>query len=131
MIEGGSNYSSDLEFRTAFPRVHWTAVDGAAQIHEDLSEDTVAELKESWRQRSLYFVENGINLGHKIGEGGQADIFEALFGYQPCGLIDKVFKHDSLASLLDRCPPQIFQFEGDCKYIIRVFAGVLLNCIED
>jgi serine/threonine protein kinase len=135
MIEQQSHFSSDLEFRTAFSKDHWTVVEpeSRAAYLEDLPQDTdVAKLKESWRRRSLCFVENGISLGRKIGEGGQADIFEAFFQKRNCHLVAKVFKEkDSLSSLLRQCPTQIFQFEGNCKYIIRVIAGVILNCIED
>lgn len=132
MIEQESDFSSELEFRTAFSKDHWTEVE--PEVHEkDLPEVTdVATLKESWRSRSLCFVENGISLGRKIGEGGQADIFEAFFQKRNVSLVAKVFKErDSFWSLLRRCPRHIFQFEGDCKYIIRIIAGVVLNCIED
>ena len=128
MIEGRSNFSSDLEFRTAFSKIHWTEV----EPEQELSQNTIAEHKEIWRRRSLCFVQNGISLGRKIGGGGQADIFEAFFQNRDCQLAAKVFKErDALKSLQRHCPEQVFQFEGDCKYIIRIIAGVILDCMED
>ncbi|KAG0625394.1 hypothetical protein M758_2G051800 [Ceratodon purpureus] len=128
MIEKERDFPSELEFRTASAKCHWTEV-GPELLPQDTD---VANLKESWKNRSLCFVENGICLGRKIGEGGQADIFEAFFQKRNVNLIAKVFKErDSLSSLLHRCPTHIFQFEGDCKYIIRIIAGVILNCVED
>lgn len=130
MIDHQSDYSSDLEFITAFSRdSHWTEVvePERAAHKEDLSEDMLAKLKETCKIWSLSLV-NGITLGRRIGEGGQADIYEALFQNRSCLLIAKVFKEkNALSSLQHQCPPHIFQFEGDCKYIVRVLAGAVVD----
>lgn len=123
MSDQQSHFSSDLEFRTAFSSVHWTEVSEPAQ-QESRPEEMLAKIKEMCKTWKLSLV-NGISLGCKIGAGGQADIYEALFQNRSCHLIAKVFK--KINALQHQCPPQVFQFEGDCKYIVRVLAGAVVD----
>lgn len=125
MSDHRSEFSSELEFRTAFAKCHWTEV--AEPDDEDIPSELGAKIKEMCRDWSLSLV-NGISLGQKLGGGGQADVYEALY-FRRGGLLlaAKVFKERNPLALQLQCPAHIFQFEGDHKYISRVLAGAIVD----
>lgn len=117
-----------VEFKTAFTeQYHWTELQPGSPDHGNLTTDKLAKLKQRWGS-SLVSVAYGsmLTLGERIGEGSQAVIYEALLGNRPCGLIAKVFK-EPLLVVQSQWPANIFELEGVCKYITRVFGGALLN----
>jgi len=82
MIENRSRFTSDVEFEIEYSKVHWSEVDLTPTV-ENFGELNCAyflALKEKY-----YLMEPSINffmerddivIGKKIGEGGQAEIYE-------------------------------------------------------
>ena len=81
MMEGRSEYASAVEAEIAASKVHWSEMDDATSDEDDENGESDVEVFRSLQQKwGNFFHDWGdeLEVGEKIAEGGQAEIFNAL-----------------------------------------------------
>jgi serine/threonine protein kinase len=135
-------YGDDVESVIERSKSHWTQVDSAdawGESEEDLQEENVRffqhlkeEIPSNAREKMGFFQDYGesLKVGKKIGEGGQAEIFEGTWIRNEAAtqVVVKMFKHGyKLADLHRLWPRGMFHSDFASDFVCGILGATLLD----
>ncbi|KAG0557066.1 hypothetical protein KC19_11G100200 [Ceratodon purpureus] len=131
-----SEFGDDVEAVIERSKSHWTQVDTAG-AWTDSEEDLQAEngkffqgLKENTRKRFFKDYGESLKVGRKIGEGGQAEIFEGTWtrNERATEVVVKMFKQGyKLADLQRLWPKGMFHSDFASDFVCGILGATLLD----
>ena len=129
MMEERSKYASAVEFEIEASKVHMSEIDNATSDEDDKNGESDVEVFQSLQQKwsPFFFYDWGdeLEVGEKIAEGGQAEIFNAVVTWSHSGrkneYVLKVFKEGWV--FCDTCRNN---GPSACSRIVLVVAHILL-----